>query len=342
MDSMEEALSKTGPELFKELLRVFPVAEVEDYYKNGAWKNELVKTDLVLISAHRKEAGAPEPPSLDEVVMPEMPKTTSYSFFAANGAGLAAAAGAVSPGAAVAEVRLIALFVAKWKLEPVKAKGMLAKMLPHRRRYIIQNFKSTAEAGEAESPEEVLAKLEAFIAESESTNAWGNAPVVPVHSLTPRPAGMSLVQMLSRPVLMGTQSGPFAGVKRPLASFMPVSAAFDPNKRLRPATPLLSMIRPVSAAFGARPAWPTTPRAGFAAIRPVLGMRPGLRPAFSPSLAFGMRPALSFGAAPRFASPLTRMPLFASMRPMFQPAAVRPMAYRPMMPRFPGLAGRGY
>lgn len=72
-----------GKELFRELLRWFPSAELEDYYQNGRWDVETLEIDRELIEAHRKEAGAPEPIPLEEVVMPELPK------FVGTGLGMA-------------------------------------------------------------------------------------------------------------------------------------------------------------------------------------------------------------------------------------------------------------
>ncbi|CAE8718559.1 unnamed protein product [Polarella glacialis] len=65
-----DRLEKSGPELFRELLRVYPVAEVDDYWRNGAWQDAVMRTDIVLVEAHRKEAGAPDAPELSEVEMP--------------------------------------------------------------------------------------------------------------------------------------------------------------------------------------------------------------------------------------------------------------------------------
>jgi len=149
---VEEALTKTGPELFKELYRVYPVAEPEDYFKNGQWRNELMKADIVLLVSHRRESGAPDVPDIDDVKLPKLPEATSLPSFMPKAFGLGAISGlgAVSsqqgqqvaakantsvlpsiPSGApamtaastpVVEIRLIALFVAKWKLDPVKSK----------------------------------------------------------------------------------------------------------------------------------------------------------------------------------------------------------------------------
>jgi len=267
----EEIMAKIGPELFKELLRVYPVAEVEDYFKAGQWKNDQMKVDLQLIHMHRREAGAPDPIALEDVRMPEMPQAGPVAGMPGGiqlpgaavrpqGAPVAAVRpvavpAAAAPGAAAAgavtELRLIALFVAKWKLDPARTKMMLAKLLPARRRYVIQHFKNTTPGVE------VTKALELFIAKCEQTNAWAGA-------VAAAPAAMA-----PRPMVPGLGVG---GVKRPLA---PTLSA-DPAKRpkmvaaLRPvaaAKPGGAALRPMQVAGGLRPAGP-------AAVRP-----PGLRPA---------------------------------------------------------------
>jgi len=77
MDDQEEILGKKGAELFKELLRVYPGACPEDYFANGAWRDDLLSIDWQLVQAHREEAGAEDPPPLEDIVMPELPKVTA-------------------------------------------------------------------------------------------------------------------------------------------------------------------------------------------------------------------------------------------------------------------------
>jgi len=229
MGSEEGALEKSGAELFKELLRVYPVAEVDDYFKHGQWKDEVMKVDLQLVEQHRKEAGAPDPVPLEEVQLPVMPKALAAPAWqmgapgmvpgavrppmggvtlpgavrpagtvVAPGGAAAAGAAAAAAGGPIAELRLIALFVAKWKLDPTKTKMMLAKMTPQKRRYVIQNFKSTPGAADATT------ELEQFIAQCEKTGAWeGTAAAGPV---TP---------------------GALTGVKRPMMT----PTVLDPSKR---------------------------------------------------------------------------------------------------------------
>lgn len=256
----EEVLAKVGPELFKELLRLYPVAEIDDYFKVGQWKNDQMKVDLQLIHTHRREAGAPDPIPLDEVKMPELPQQLPGMAVGMQGmqapaavrpAGVAAApvrpvvpkagAGVVpaaaAPGAAaggaVTELRLIALFIAKWKLDPTKVKMIFAKLLPARRRHVIQQFKGPG------SGDVAMQALQQFILKCEQTNSWGAAGAAVA------PAAMT-------------------GIKRPLAPMM--AAAGGPAKQPR-----------LVAAIAQRPGMPV--------LRPVAGVRPaGVRPA-------GVRPA---------------------------------------------------
>lgn len=50
-----------------------PLVEFQDYYKNGIWQNDLMRLDIEVIDAHRKEAGAPDVPPLEELEFPELP-----------------------------------------------------------------------------------------------------------------------------------------------------------------------------------------------------------------------------------------------------------------------------
>lgn len=293
----EEAQKKIGPELFKELLRLYSTAEVDDYYKAGQWKNELMKNDLILIAAHRKEAGAPDPPSLEDVVMPDMPGGGVMSL---GGVGPAGALGAAQAGAGgpVAELRLIALFVAKWKLDPSRAKMVLAKLTPGRRRYVISNFKTAG-------GESAITDLEKYIEDCGKSGVWDTAPAAA--PMLARPAAVPAVRTIAgvrppaqivspRPALSSAIAA--AGVKRP-ALFL-ANPALDPSKRPRigvPAVgPLAGRVAPAAVATSAlsarlaasraaagRPASPahimprpvvTTP----GSIRPVGAVQPGARP----------------------------------------------------------------
>lgn len=263
---------KSGPELFKELYRQLPLSEFQDYYKNGIWQNDLMRLDIEVIDAHRKEAGAPDVPPLEELEFPELPppvqvpavqplvrpagvpgtpaEAMARLVAQQQAAGLPApVAGAVVvppatgaqpvtvppvtvpvPGAVPApkamvvpvpaaagaapavvvpplvppvvpprplEHKDIALFVSTWKLDPNKAKACLEKLLPARRRFVMQNFKGATNGA---SPAE---KLEEYVAECGKSGAWevdGSASA--------------------------TSTADAAGVKRPLEQ-----ASEDPSKR---------------------------------------------------------------------------------------------------------------
>jgi len=219
---MSEVLEKTGQDLFMEILRIYETAEYEDYFKGNMWKNDLMKTDYVLLDAHRKEAGAPDPPALEDVELPEgISKLSSIS--AATPFANAAANAALVAGGPVAELRLIALFVAKWKLDPTKTKALVAKLTPNRRRYVIQNFKSTAQ-GDAG-----VAELETFIAECGTSGVWDKAgTVAPLSGITLSP--VTAVSGVRPAMLPGAI---LAGLKRPIAT----TSVADMAKKLRVAIP---------------------------------------------------------------------------------------------------------
>eukprot|EP00933_Yihiella_yeosuensis_P004041 TRINITY_DN10780_c0_g1_i1.p1 TRINITY_DN10780_c0_g1~~TRINITY_DN10780_c0_g1_i1.p1 ORF type:complete len:355 (+),score=61.09 TRINITY_DN10780_c0_g1_i1:60-1124(+) len=347
----DERLKKSGQELFKELYRIYSVAEVEDYWKHGVWKDELMRTDIVLIEAHRREAGAEEPPPLSEVVLPEMPKVAASTARFVAGVARPAVTGtpAVASGA-VAELRLVALFVAKWKLDPNRTKAALSKLIPVRRRYTIANFK-TEETGEA-----ATTALEEYIEECDTNNTWPAAPEV----TTPAPAATST--SFTRPIVVPP-------VKRPLSAVTPAASQFDPSKRFRPATPVPAWkpaTTPSWPGAGFRPAAPLPARPKYVspvvAPRPItprpitprpipprsLGASTSFRPATSP---YGARPppasswSASTGFRPATPKPVTRpvvrpasgvVPPRPGIRPVIRPVirpAIRPVS-APVIRRF--------
>jgi len=255
---LEEALNKTGGDLFKELFRIYPVADPEDYFKNGQWKNDVMKADLRLIESHRRECGSPDVADLDDIKCPPLPQQTAA--FSAGGpvvwpqqqmwanrlpvvgglvvkpAGLVpsgSVAGTVPGGvvagtASVVEIRLIALFVAKWKLDPVTSKQILAKLTPTRRRYVIQNFKATKTGVEASS------ELEEYVAQCELDASW-DAAAAGVSTSTAGVTDSSYINPVGAvsaakvlPGAVGTAV--LSGLKRPLTPT--VGAADVANKKL--------------------------------------------------------------------------------------------------------------
>eukprot|EP00747_Dinoflagellata_sp_TGD_P213054 gnl/TRDRNA2_/TRDRNA2_86070_c0_seq1.p1 gnl/TRDRNA2_/TRDRNA2_86070_c0~~gnl/TRDRNA2_/TRDRNA2_86070_c0_seq1.p1 ORF type:complete len:405 (-),score=40.67 gnl/TRDRNA2_/TRDRNA2_86070_c0_seq1:65-1279(-) len=97
-----QAPDAKGVELFRELKRVFPTAYAEDYFQHGVWLDELMDMDLELITRHREEIGAPEPPPLEDIPYPELPKfaATPRPAMALSGIRPGALSG-VQPGAPI-------------------------------------------------------------------------------------------------------------------------------------------------------------------------------------------------------------------------------------------------
>mmetsp|Transcript_21576 Transcript_21576/g.49238 ORF Transcript_21576/g.49238 Transcript_21576/m.49238 type:complete len:140 (+) Transcript_21576:61-480(+) len=64
---------KEGVDLFREILRLMPDAQPQDYIRSGVWQNETMKMDIEILECHRAEAGAPAPRPMEEVPMPKVP-----------------------------------------------------------------------------------------------------------------------------------------------------------------------------------------------------------------------------------------------------------------------------
>jgi len=312
---------KKGKELFLELLRLLPSSQVEDYYALGRWNDADLQLDFDLLDAHRKEAGAEDPPELEELEVPPMPDNkpagaawgaTAYQRpLVAAGVGPGALPKplpkAVTPivqraqpvtglrpqqpksappssamgaagvaGGPSAELRQIALFIAKWKLEATKTKLLLARLTPPRRRWVMSNFAQAATGLSS------TMQLEQYIARCERTNAWGAA-------------GSSSPAVASKPV---------TGLKRPMTSAL----AYDPNKRpkvgISAAMPprvgvAAGGIRPGITAYGrsATPAWLGAGAASVGRIPVGGGYRPQPAMPQRPTFGAGGYGAAGFGAA---------------------------------------------
>eukprot|EP00928_Gymnodinium_smaydae_P093262 TRINITY_DN7733_c0_g1_i1.p1 TRINITY_DN7733_c0_g1~~TRINITY_DN7733_c0_g1_i1.p1 ORF type:complete len:312 (+),score=52.61 TRINITY_DN7733_c0_g1_i1:68-1003(+) len=262
MASIEDMVAKTGADLFKELLRHFSEAEVEDYYKNGAWKDEDLRLDLQLILQHRREAGAPDPPELDEVEMPELPTAKPLMGLAMPGVAKLAVTG--MGGGIMEDIKEIALLVGKTKMDPVKAKMALSKLAAPRRKYVLENF-STTETGEP-----AFAAMEQYIKDCEKENKWPAAPAVAA-----TPAGGILKPVTATPVRLGAVA-PAVGALRPnVPAVRPVVAA------VRPA---LGAGRPAMVLGGASPA------AATGVKRPIILSQGG-----NPAMDASKRPRLTVG-----------------------------------------------
>eukprot|EP00928_Gymnodinium_smaydae_P079589 TRINITY_DN63484_c0_g1_i1.p1 TRINITY_DN63484_c0_g1~~TRINITY_DN63484_c0_g1_i1.p1 ORF type:complete len:354 (+),score=71.43 TRINITY_DN63484_c0_g1_i1:104-1063(+) len=268
----DEVMTKTGKELFRELLRLYPVAEVEDYFANGIWKDDKMRLDVQLYAAHRSEAGANEPLPLEEVKLPaDMPKEFNFNLnkpLLKVGVTLSAQAQpALQPQpignlTSTGELKEMAIFVAKHKLDPARAKNALTPLLAGRRKYVIQKFEPSAECTA------VMDELEAFIKECEASKVWDTEPVADAQAQPEAKAkapaviaagslklstplkGTPMIRptlngarpaLAPRPVPAGQVGGPspqlirpgslnVGGVKRPVAA-SPITLS-DPSKRL--------------------------------------------------------------------------------------------------------------
>jgi len=272
MEDGGDADGKSGKELFLEVFRLLPSSQAEDYYINGKWNDVDLQLDYDLLTAHRREAGAEDAPTIEELKeefnIPELPDNRQGGYVGAIGyqrpmatppafqpkvaraalptpasvttgitglrpsppksapttAMVAAAAGAAGGGGPSAELRQIALFIAKFKLEATKTKLLLARLTPPRRRWVMTNF---TQSGTATSP---TAAVEQYISQCERTNAWGSS--LP---------GSSLASSAPRPLI--------GGVKRP---FTATGTSMDPNKRAKIGSPA-SAARPGFAYTAVRP-----------------------------------------------------------------------------------------
>lgn len=124
---------------------------------------------------------------------------------AATAAGtMASAAGTTAAGMVAggpsAELKQIALFIQRWKLEATKSKLLLARLTPARRRWVMSNYKG-------------VSTLEQYIHQCDQTNAWGAATL-------PNSAAAPAAKQLAKP------AATTAGLKRPLSNLAsPVAAA---------------------------------------------------------------------------------------------------------------------
>lgn len=230
----EEILEKTGADLFKELLRVYSVAEVEDYYKAPHWKNDMMRIDLQLMYQHRREAGSPPPTQLENVVMPELPKTVLALSTTRLSASSPAKMGPVppagppvfvpgsrtvvvnptssmmvravgSPTTTASADSLVNALIAKWKMNPEKTRFALARLEPAERRNVVFNYKPLPGEGESTTLQRTIAKY-----------------------AMPNAFQARLVQTMAKRAAVGAVGAPaVAGVKRPL-----ITGVVPPAKRL--------------------------------------------------------------------------------------------------------------
>mmetsp|Transcript_104804 Transcript_104804/g.295098 ORF Transcript_104804/g.295098 Transcript_104804/m.295098 type:complete len:476 (-) Transcript_104804:184-1611(-) len=395
MGDQEEVLEKKGAELFREVLRIYPGASVEDYFANGIWKDDVMSVDWQLITAHRAEGGAEDPPALEDVKMPELPKKPAFlptmgaklpagikpMMMATPGAlrpaGMAFAPGVLRPqitptamgirpasahpagirlltsgpkamGAAVAarpggalpkamgapkavarpgfaapkagalggaaaatgpvaELRQIALFVAKWKLDPTRTKMMLAKLGPARRRYVIQTFKHTAYGAD------VTAGLQQYIAQCERTDAWAGATATATSAAA---AGMGIKRTFATSSAMSSSAAkmprlmtsvPKAGAGALTSLAARIAAQRAQSLGARPASATGSATSLMAARMAAQRSMQvraasagtaTSMLAARMAAQRSMAARPASAGAVRPGVAGGMRPTSMMGIRP--------------------------------------------
>jgi len=158
-----------GKDLFKELFRQFPTAVYSDYYTGGRWQLDKILMDTELVVAHRNESGAPEPAPIDEIKLPAeverlsgaswahaQPAPQAYAPPAAMGSARSAAPSVFRPSAPAShpavssttapqtELKMIANFVQKYRLDPTKTKLILSRLTPSRRLAVINGFPGAA------------------------------------------------------------------------------------------------------------------------------------------------------------------------------------------------------
>lgn len=155
----------------------------------------------------------------------------------------------------VAELRLIALFVAKWKLDPARTKPLLARLTLTRRRFVIESFK----ASPGQDPN---VSLSLYVLGLARANAWGSPGAASAPQVA-RAIGPT-AQGVKRPI-----AAPLVGVKRPRlgAPGAAAPAAVRPMPKptpkptakaqapmaVRPARPTPKMPVPVPRLVGVRP-----------------------------------------------------------------------------------------
>jgi len=198
----------------------------------------------------------------------------------------------------MAELRLIALLVTKWKLNPTSTKMILSRLPAARRQFVIRNFRAPAGG-------DPTVALEQYVAQCEKTNVWANAAAGQFPPTTARPAARPLAG-LARPAAPGG-AGLGVGLKRPLA---PPNVVHDPNKRPRMmAVPVAQRQQVPQAALAAR----------MPAARPVAARPPTQPPRMPAAQIPGGRLGVAVGRPPVAARSMGPRPGM-TMRPT-QPAA---------------------
>jgi len=244
---LADRMAKTGKDLFIELVRVYSVAEVEDYFKGGLWQDDLMKAHIEIIDRHRREAGAPKIPDLSEVekdvlkAIPAValaagsavPKKSASAPCAWCAKGQCWTHGQVAktePGMEVtppaeAEQRLISLFIKKHSLDEAMATEVINKRPYHQRRHLYGKFK-TENSGEEGSKD-----LQKFVEECDKVKTWPPPPALPAKEK----AGVPTISPAATAMMAAMKAMPSAqvaatGIKRPAGLMAGAPAINGPNK----------------------------------------------------------------------------------------------------------------
>jgi len=201
-----------------------------------------------------------------------------------------ATAGAAASGGPSAELRQIALFIQKWKLEATKAKLLLARLSPARRKWVMTNFPG----GQT---------LDAYIQQSERTNAWANAASTHTASVpaigTSKPSG--LVAGAASRLAAKQPTGLVSGVKRPAPASSVSPGGWDANKRLRPSGPgngyAAKPAGMTPRSYGQASAYGQAAKFGTAAAK-LVGATAGFAPSRPKAMGYGSFGAKAPGAKP--------------------------------------------
>jgi len=266
---LDVILQKNGAELFKELYRLYPLAEVDDYFKSGQWHDDLLRMDCQIIYAHREESGSPDPPPFEEIEFPKLP--VGQPATGPKIAGIVSTQSA--PPQATAELQLMVTFANKHKLDLVKTKTVLSALPVLTRRAVMSTFDPKG------SEEERQSELETFINEKKAATPEGVAPagtdpatpaiIPPANAALSAPATVVGIRPVAPPVRPVAPVWPVAPLVRTVAPpVRPVApqgtipgkwpigppSGFDPSKRPRLVTPRVGAVnaRPWNAG-GARP-----------------------------------------------------------------------------------------
>jgi hypothetical protein len=259
---LADRLAKTGKDLFIELVRVYSVAEVDDYFKGGLWQDDVMKAHIEIIDRHRREAGAPQIPDLSEVEKTVLKAIPAIALNAKSAVPKAATPWAppkvpkvaVEPGMEVtppaeAEQRLIALFIKKHSLDEAAATEVINKRPYHQRRHIYGKFKAE------NTGEEGAKDLVKFCEECDKDKTWPAPPAAAAIPAIAKAAGVPAISPAATAMMAALKAMPAAqvaaaGIKRPAAMMSGGPAMADPNKSAR--TNAMAMALAQQMAGGAR------------------------------------------------------------------------------------------